>query len=138
MLDTYLDDDKNASLDSLRIIQPDPGARVAANASLEVRTEMLVHGDPRAFFLARQLMRLCYEVHRLAHYDAPTNVFGPLCLGLAKAKTTSCPRLRSPSRPGTPSTRRSSTSSGPSSRPRPSSSRRGNRTCPRPTSCRPR
>ena len=56
VLDTYLDADRNASLDSLRIIQPDPGARVAADASLEVRTEMLVHGDPRAFFLARQLM----------------------------------------------------------------------------------
>ena len=91
VLDTYLDDDKNASLDSLRIIQPDPGARVAADASLEVRTEMLVHGDPRAFFLARQLMRLCYEVHRLAHYDAPTTVFGPLCLGLAKAKNYQLP-----------------------------------------------
>lgn len=86
VLDTYLDDEKNSTLDSLRITAPDPGSRVGVNKTLEVRVEMLVHGDPRAFFLARQLMRLCYDVHRLSHYDDPQRVFGPLCLGLAKAK----------------------------------------------------
>ena len=35
-------------------------------------------GERRAFFLARQLMRLCYEVHRLARSRADERLRAPL------------------------------------------------------------
>ena len=82
-----LDDGEDAEPHSFSVRRPEPGEAVAAGEDLDVRAEMTVVGDAKAYFLRHMLMRICYAVRRLdgALTPPPQTLGAPqACVGVAK------------------------------------------------------